>query len=78
LIRKWCGRILRNWRMRWVTIVHIKWVYKPLRHHQKVREGEVQGCAPSITCADRDSHAKRESYDSRKPATKGLASVVRN
>ena len=30
-------------------------------HHQKVREGGVQGCAPSITCADRDSHAKRDS-----------------
>src|SRR5271154_2863874 len=43
LMQKWYEFILRNWRWKRVRIRHIKWVHKPLRHHQKVWEGGVQG-----------------------------------
>src|SRR5271170_6384578 len=43
LMRKWCEFILRDWRRKRVKIRRIKWVLKPLRHLQKVREGGVQG-----------------------------------
>src|SRR5579859_3568345 len=42
LMRKWCEFILRDWKRKRVKIRRIKWVLKPLRHHEKVQEGGVQ------------------------------------
>src|SRR5271170_6924404 len=43
LMRKWYRLISKDWRLKRVIMRHIKWNTPPLRHHQRVGEGGVQG-----------------------------------
>src|SRR5271154_7487002 len=59
LMRKWCEFILRDWRRKRVKIRRIMWVLKPLRHHQKVWEGGVQGRGSNSRSGDQSNLIQR-------------------
>src|SRR5271154_6495879 len=59
LMQRWCEFILRDWRRKRVKIRRIMWVLKPLRHHQKVWEGGVQGRGSNSRSGDQSNLIQR-------------------